>query len=73
VIIILFNEERLLALIFTLTLTVPNKLPAEFRPVSRLVLVAVSTVGERLALVNDLFNAIDIHRHLVSGLVAVTA
>jgi hypothetical protein len=69
----LFNEERLLALIFTLTLTVPNKLPAEFRPVSRLVLVAVSTVGERLALVNDLFNAIDIHRHLVSGLVAVTA
>lgn len=69
----MFDEERLLALIFTLTLTVPNKLPAEFRPVSRLVLVAVSTVGERLALVNNLFNAIGFHRHLVSGLVAVTA
>lgn len=55
-----------------LTLAVSKKSPTELGPVSRFVLVAITTIREGLALVDKLLNTVGLNRYLVSGLVRST-
>ena len=54
----------------SLTLAVSNKHPSKLGPVSGLILIAISTIGERLALINNLLNSVSFQGHLVSRLIA---